>query len=100
MKRCCVIIMNRGKVKTTDGIEIPSGEKIRAIEKDGYKYLSILKYNRVKEQEMKDKLRNEYFRSEKLILKSKLNGMNMIEYLSEIRINYKKWTETSGILWQ
>ena len=78
MKRCCVIIMNRGKVKTTDGIEIPSGEKIRAIEKDGYKYLSILKYNRVKEQEMKDKLRNEYFRSEKLILKSTLNGMNMI----------------------
>ena len=70
--------MNRGKVKTTDGIELLSGEKIKGIEKDGYKYLSILKYNRVKEQEMKDKLRNEYFRSEKLILKSKLNGMNMI----------------------
>ena len=35
-KRCGVI---RGKVKSTDGIELPSGEKIREIEEDGYKYL-------------------------------------------------------------
>ena len=37
IKKCGVIIMNRGKVKSTDGIELPSGEKIREIEKDGYK---------------------------------------------------------------
>ena len=30
----CGIIMNRGKVKLTDGIELPSGEKIREIEED------------------------------------------------------------------
>ena len=29
IKMCGVIIMNRGKVKPTDGIELPSGEKIR-----------------------------------------------------------------------
>ena len=44
------IIMNRGKVKSTDGIELPSGEKIREIEEDGYKYLGILEYDRVKEK--------------------------------------------------
>ena len=32
-----VIILNRGKVKSTDGIKLPSGEKIREIEEDGYK---------------------------------------------------------------
>ena len=37
IKKCGVILMNRGKVKSTDGIELPSGEKIREIEKDGYK---------------------------------------------------------------
>ena len=31
IKKCGVIIMNRGKVKSTDGIELPSGEKIREI---------------------------------------------------------------------
>ena len=31
IKKCGVIIMNRGKVKSTDGIELPSGEKIGEI---------------------------------------------------------------------
>ena len=77
IKKCGVIIMNRGKVKSTDGIELPSGKKITEIE-SGYKHLGILEYDRVKEQEMKDKFRNEYFRRPKLILKSKLNGRNKI----------------------
>ena len=78
IKKFGVIIMNRGKVKSTDGIELPSGEKVREIEEGGYKYLWILEYDRVKEQEMKSKFRKEYFRRTKLILKSKLNGMNKI----------------------
>ena len=67
IKKCGVIIMNRGKVKSTDRIELPSGEKIRKIEAEGYKYLGILEYDRIKGQEMKDKFRNEYFRKAKLI---------------------------------
>ena len=74
--------MNRAKVISTDGIELASGEKIREIEEDGYKYLGILEYDRVKEQQMKDKFRNEYFRREKLILKSKLKGRNKIMVLN------------------
>ena len=70
IKKCGVIIMNRGKVKSTDRIELPSREKIREIEEDGYKYMGILEYDRVKEQEMKDKFRNVYFRRAELILKS------------------------------
>ena len=51
IKKRGVIIMNRGKVKSTDGIELPRGEKIRETEEDGYKYLGALEYDRVKEQE-------------------------------------------------
>ena len=75
IKKYDVIIMNRGTVNSTDGIESSSGEKIREIE-DGYKYLGILECGRVKEQEIKDKFRNEYFRKAKLILKNKPNGLN------------------------
>ena len=46
--------MNTEKIKSTDGIELPSGEKIREIEEDRYRYLGILEYDRIKEQEMKD----------------------------------------------
>ena len=82
IKKYGVIIMNRGKVESTDVIELPSGEKIREIEENGCKYLGILEYDRIKEQEMKYKLRNKYFRRAKLILKSKLNGRNKIMALN------------------
>ena len=82
IKKCGAIIMNRGKVKSTDGIKLTSGEKIIQIEEDEFKYLGILQYDRIKEQEMKDKFRNEYFRRVKLILKSKLNGRNKIMVLN------------------
>ena len=52
-----MIILNRGKVKSTNGIELSSGKRIE-IKMDIY--LGILEYNRVKEQEMKYKFRNEY----------------------------------------
>ena len=88
--------MNRRKVKSTDGIELPSGKKIRVIEEDGYKYLGILEYDRVKEQEMKDKSRNEYFRKAKLILKSKLNGRNKIMVLNTWAVSILRYG--AGIL--
>ena len=53
-----MIIMNRGKVKSTHRLELPSDVKIREIEEDKYKYLEILEYDRVKEQEMKHKFRS------------------------------------------
>ena len=34
IKRCDVIVMNRGKVKSTDRIELSSGQKIREVEED------------------------------------------------------------------
>ena len=53
IKTCGVIIMNRGKVKSKDEIELPSGEKIKEIKEDGYKYLGILEYDRVKNKKRK-----------------------------------------------
>ena len=82
IKKCGVIIMNRGKIESTAGIELPSGEKIKEIEEDAYKYLRILDYDRIKEQEMKNKFKNKYFKRARLILKSKLNGRNRIMALN------------------
>ena len=96
IKKCGVIIMNRGKVKSTDGIELTGGEKIRDIEEGGYKYLGILGYDKEKEQEMKDKFRNEYFRRTKFILKSKLNGRNKIMALKTRAVSILRYG--AGIL--
>ena len=66
IRKCGVIIMNKGKVTSTEGIELPSGEKIWQIE-GGYKYLGVLEYDKVKEQEMKGKFRQEWLFQESKI---------------------------------
>ena len=59
-------IMNREKVTSTDRIELPGGQKIRKIE-DGYNTWGNWSMAEQKNNKMKDKFRNEYFRKTKLI---------------------------------
>ena len=45
------------------GIDLPNGETIKVLEEnEGYKYLGILECDKFKSGEMKEILRNEYFR--------------------------------------
>ena len=71
--------MKRGKVVKYDGVNLPDGRRMKSVEEDGYKYLGILEYNEVLHAEMKTRLQNEYYRRLKRILKSKLNGKNVIK---------------------
>ena len=96
IKKCGVIVMNREEFKSTDGIELSSDEKMGEIEEDGYKCLGIMEYDRVKDQEMKDMFRNEYFRRAKFILKSKLNGRNKIMALNTWTVSILRYG--AGIL--
>ena len=55
-----------------------------------------MEYDRVKEQEMKDKFGNEYFMRAKLILKNKLNGRNKIMALNTWAVSILRYG--AGIL--
>ena len=79
IKKCGVAVLKRGKLSKTEGIQLVNGETIKEMCEEGYKYLGILELDRVKEQEMKDSFRNEYMRSLKLVMQSKLNGGNKIK---------------------
>ena len=70
IKKCGVIIMERGRVIRTDGIRLQDG--------DGYTYIQILETDIIKEKEMKEKLSKKCLRLLRLILRSKLNGRNKI----------------------
>ena len=73
-----VLIMKRGKVVENDGLCISDGAMMRNIEDGGYKYLGILEANGIKHDEMKEQLKKEYIKSVRNVLKSKLNGGNII----------------------
>ena len=78
IKKCGILLMEKGKVVHTDGIKLPDGECMKDIEDSGYTYLGILEADQIKEKEMKEKFSNEYKRRLRLVLKSKLNGRNKI----------------------
>ena len=78
IKKCGVLIMERGKVIRTDGIRLPDGQHIKDIDEIGFAYLAILETDKIKEKEMKEKFSREYMRRLRLILRSKLNGKNKL----------------------
>lgn len=78
LKKCGVLMMRRGKVQKSEGIELPSGEAMKEIEEGGYKYLGILEMDDIMEEEMRGKFKKEYLRRLRLVLGSKLSGRNKI----------------------
>ena len=72
--------MPRGRMVKNEGVDLPNGKAIKALEKNkGYKYLGILEPYKVKSDEIKG---NEYFRRMKRILKSKLNPGDVIRTIN------------------
>lgn len=62
--KCAMLEMKRGKAVDSNGIDLPSGETIKALESnDGYKYLGIIQCDATKNTEMKEMLSKEYFRN-------------------------------------
>ena len=65
IKKRDVLVLKRGKVVSSEGVEIPDGERIKEVEKNGCKYPSILEYNKIKESKMKENFWREYLRRAK-----------------------------------
>ena len=58
------------------------GKMMKDIEEGEYKYLGILEADGVKHEEMKDKIKKQYVRRVINILKTKINGENIIWAIS------------------
>ena len=85
--------MKRGKVVKSEGISIPNAKMMRNIEEGGYKYLGILEADGVKHEEMKGQIKNEYIRRVRNILKSKLNGGNIIWAINSRAVSIVRYGE-------
>ena len=82
LKKCGVVILNKGKLVKIDGIHLPNQEIIKEVDENEYTYLGILELVEIKEHEMKNKVTTEYKRRLRLILNSKLNGKNKIQAIN------------------
>ena len=49
MQKCGVLVLKTGKVVPSKGVDMPDGERIKEVVRNGYTYLGILQYNKIKE---------------------------------------------------
>ena len=49
MQKCGVLALKTGKVVPSKGVDMPDGERIKEVVRNGYTYLGILQYNKIKE---------------------------------------------------
>ena len=73
MKKCGILTMKRDKVVKCEEIKLPNCEKLKEVETEGCKYLSIVELDKIKDNEIKEKTIKEYRKRLGLVLKSKLN---------------------------
>ena len=58
-----MLVMKRGEIIKLDGIELPNDKVIKSLEEgESYKYLGLLEADKVIVNEMKDKVKKEYYR--------------------------------------
>ena len=72
LDNCGMLVIRKGVKVRSVGIELPDGEVIKELDEKRYKNLGILQTDTVMEKQMKGKVKGEYFRRLKLLLKSKL----------------------------
>ena len=42
-----MLVLKRGKIVSSEGAEMPDGQRIKEVEENGYRYLGILEYNKI-----------------------------------------------------
>ena len=82
-------------IKKIERIKLPIDQDIKEINVDnGYKYLEILEADGIKDKEMKEKIRKQYTRRVRQVLKSKLNGVNTFSAINSrvvAVVSYSAW---------
>ena len=82
LSKCAILELRRGNLVRTEEIDLGEEGTIKEADPTGYKYLGILQLDQILEKQMKNKVKNEYFRRVKKICRSKLNSGNLIDAIN------------------
>ena len=96
LPKCNVLTVKKGKRQPSDGLVLPSGDKMKDVDEEGYKYLGVLQKDSLMSAEMKTKVKSEYFRRLSLLLKSELNAGNVVQGINSWAIGIVRYT--AGVL--
>ena len=92
LSKCATLVMKRGKKVEDNGISVADGQVMNDLRDGSYKYLGVLEADRIKSDEMKKKVTTEYIVRVKKVLKSRLNGGNIIKAINTWAVALIKYT--------
>ena len=80
--KCAVLKMKRGEQVHCEVIDLGDGVVIEEEDEEGYKYIGILERDDICQEKMKEKVQKVYYKRVSAVLKSKLNGGNVINAIN------------------
>ena len=79
IEKCAMLVLEKGKILKSVAIELTDGKVIKLLQEgESYKHLGILEADEFLEEKMKLHVSKKYIRRLRKVLKSKLNGGNLV----------------------
>ncbi|KAL1448229.1 hypothetical protein WDU94_006605 [Cyamophila willieti] len=87
LDKCATITIKRGKVVTTENIQVNEEEEIKSLSsEETYKYLGLEERDGIEYDIMKKKIKSEYIRRIRKILKTELSCKNKFEAINNLAV--------------
>ena len=87
LAKCATATFQRGKLTETTDLVLDNNTAIRELDQDStYKYLGVNEGDGIQHASMKEKIRKEYYRRVRLVLRSELNATNKILAINALAI--------------
>ena len=91
--KCAMLLKKKVKKVKPDGIQLPSDKVITSLEKgESYKYLGVLEADELMVNEMKDKVKKEYYGRVRKVLETKLNSGNVFKAINTSAVSVVRYS--------
>ena len=87
IEKCAKVTLKKGKQTKSEHIYLPDGKAIQDLEQEkDYKYLGIEEAGGISHNKMKDKIRKEYYRRVRKVVKTELNSKNKMQAINSLAV--------------
>ena len=93
IEKCAMLVMEKEKIVKSVDIELLDSKVIKSLQEgESYKYLGFLEEDKLLEEKMKLNVSKEYIRILRKVLKSKLNGGNLVRRVNTWAVSLLRYS--------
>ena len=90
--KCATLVMKKEKIVKSDCIQLPKDKVIKSLEEESYNYIGVLEPDEVMVNEMKDKVKKQYYRRVRKVLETKLNSGNVFKAINTWAVSVVRYS--------